>query len=102
MGFEKEQVNKIASYIGYAVYALTIIYGGYMIFADPTTLYGTSPSVIQIGGLLLIAYGIIQIVVTIYNRLPPAVQKTPEQIAINKSKLRERNDLKSREHKLKD
>jgi len=100
MGFNKETAGKLATYIGYTVYVLTVIYGGYLIFADPTTLYGEySPSAIQIGGLLLIAYGIIQVIVTVYNRLPPVVQKTPEQISIDKSKLRERNDKKSKERK---
>jgi hypothetical protein len=100
MGLDKAAAGKIATYIGHAVYVLTVIYGGYLIFADPITLYGEySPSAIQIGGLLLIAYGIIQIIVTIYNRLPPTVPKTAEQISVDKSKMRERNDKKSKERK---
>lgn len=100
MSVNKETAGKIATYLGYTVYALTVIYGGYLIFADPTTLYGSySPSAIQVGGLLLIAYGIIQIVVTIYNRLPEVIPKTSEQVAIDKSKMRERNDKKSKERK---
>jgi len=97
---DKEAVGKIATYLGYTVYVLTAIYGAFLIVADPITLYGSySPSAIQVGGLLLIAYGLIQIIVTIYNRLPPTIPKTSEQIAVNKSKMRERNDKKSKEHK---
>ena len=100
MGLDKETAGKIATYLGYTVYVLTVIYGAFLIFADPTTLYGEySPSAIQIGGLLLIAYGIIQVIVTIYNRIPPTVPKTPEQISVDKSKMRERNDKKSKERK---
>jgi hypothetical protein len=100
MGFNKETAGKLATYIGYTVYVLTVIYGAFLIFADPTTLYGEySPSAIQIGGLLLIAYGIIQVAVTVYNRLPPAVPKTAEQIIVDKSKMRDRNDKKSKERK---
>lgn len=102
MGLDKETVSKIATYIGYSVYVITVIFGAYMIIADPTTLYGYTPSMIQVGGLLLIAYGLIQVVVTAYNRLPPLVHKTSEQVAIDKSKMRDRNDKKSKEHKVKD
>lgn len=99
MGLDKETVGKIATYIGYLVYVLTVIYGAYLLIADPSTLYGYSPSAIQVGGILLIAYGVVQIIVTAYNRLPTAVPKTAEQKAIDKSKMRERNDKKSKERK---
>ncbi len=99
MAIDKTTMSKSATIIGYGVYALTILFGVYLIFGDPETLTSTKPSLVQVGGLLLICYGLVEVGVTFYNRLPDIEIKTQDQIAVNKAKLRERNDAKSKEKK---
>jgi len=99
MALDKEMINKLATFFGYTVYVISIIFGFYIVFADPVTLMQTKPTLPQLAGLLIICYGIVQCIVTFYNRLPPLEVKTSNQIAINKANLREFNDRKSREKK---
>lgn len=90
-------MSKAATVFGYSIYVLTSILGSYMILGDITVMTSTKPSLVQIGGLLLICYGLVECGVTYYNRLPPMQPRTQEQITADKSKLRERNDAKSKE-----
>jgi len=99
MALDKEMINKLATFFGYSVYVLTILFGFYVVFADLETIAQTKPTLAQLAGLLLICYGTVQCIVTFYNRLPPLEVKTVDQIAINKVNLRKFNDKKSREKK---
>ncbi len=99
MALDKQSMGKFATVIGYLVYAASTVFGIFLIFTDPTQLYTTKPSMIQLGGLLIICYGIVECAVTFYNRLPPLEVKTAEQVSVDKARLREINDRKSKEKK---
>lgn len=97
MAITKQSMSKAATIFGYLVYVLTAILGVYLIFGDTVAMTSTKPSLVQIGGLMLICYAIVECAVTYYNRLPPMQPRTQEQKAVDKAKLRERNDAKSKE-----
>jgi hypothetical protein len=97
MALDKASMSKWATGFGYGVYALTVVLGVYLIIGDPIALTSTKPSFVQIGGLMLICYGIVEVAVTYYNRLPPMKPRSKEQVAVDKSKMRERNDAKSKD-----
>jgi hypothetical protein len=99
MSFNRETISKASTYFGYGVYAATVVFGIYLILGNPAGMTATNPSHIQIAGVLLICYGLVEVAVTSYNRLPPLHVKTDAERAVDKAKIRERNDAKSRERK---
>jgi hypothetical protein len=65
MSFSKQELNKLSIGLAILVYIAVILLGLYMVTADPSTI---APIVIKISGAVVIAFGLIETIVTYINR----------------------------------
>jgi hypothetical protein len=65
MSFTKEELNKLSTGLAIGVYIIIVLLGIDLVSADLSQI---APILIRIGGAMLIALGILEIVITYINR----------------------------------